>query len=313
MSSNEEAPANKNETNDVAIENETRRIIKDHLPTILSTIIRREPADLEAISQEKIEKQIRTFFSSLDSIVDDIAKELTLKTTTTILFKVMLRKLYQVVSIERHIAALKAAECEVQRLINAGYEVVVLASDSQSTELFERSFSLTKVGKMIKIKSLNDLQQNKSNKQAILILDDVAHSGAQLAGKIQSIKNASSDIRIVVSLAAITERALQRLKKIVNMKHLMYQQKIVDLESLIETTRNKKIKEELYKLAETFFKRQRESLRSGLEATHIITPFKLPDSLSNSMLGIIAMKNAPTLTFLTKSNWAGSALYPTSL
>ena len=102
MSSNEEAPANKNETNDVAIENETRRIIKDHLPTILSTIIRREPADLEAISQEKIEKQIRTFFSSLDSIVDDIAKELTLKTTTTILFKVMLRKLYQVVSIERH-------------------------------------------------------------------------------------------------------------------------------------------------------------------------------------------------------------------
>ncbi len=267
------------------IERETQRVVDEHLPTVFAT----QKFFSETLGQpyppEKVIVHIRKYFSLVDRCIDEAAEPLNSPPEIKNDFKLLFRQLYTVASIESHLAAIERGREEVLKITKGKPENIRFRPfDSQSGKLFRTSVGL--LSQPIRVDSWESYHPDV---EAVLIADDVTHSGVQLWSTIMVARAQFPQAKIVASVGVATSRALDYLQEFLNPKvgaRVIYQRKALCLSELIKQCPLEK-REPLRKLARNYFRLQLEDVAGCLRATHIITPFKMPDSVSNGPLSSV--------------------------
>ncbi len=259
-----------------AIQRETKRVIDDHLPTIYSVDIAEEN---ELYSQEEVARHIQEYFSVADTAIQAAGNDLQIHIHSIELFKLLFRKLHTVVSIESHLAAISQGWAVATQLAGGHAEDVLLCSKSirKSAQLFQNSAKLG-MGR-------ESLYPSHNHYQVLLMIDDVSHSGEQMSDALYGAKIAYPKLKIVISLGAVTRRALSQIQN--NQESgdkVIYQEKKLALDEMIAQIKSASTRNELERLAEVFLLRHTYAVAAAMTATHIITPFKMPDGVSNGLL-----------------------------
>ncbi len=266
------------------IEQETQRVIADHLPTIYSVkqTLSKDIKTYKFYSPEEVETHIREFFAAIDEAIETCGRQRRAKKKTVQTLQLFLRRLYTVASIESHIRAaeqgLKAALA-----IAGGREELILQrhGEGQSGRLFIRTLHLLTTG---------DLSAN-SFPRVILFVDDVAHSGYQMWTNVHLIRDAYPTLPVVVSVGTITDRALTNIRLgLSGNDQLLFQEKKPCIETMVSEIQSPALRQELTALAAEFFTQRMSNSdfdTTGRLSTHITTPFKLPDETSNGRLASI--------------------------
>ncbi len=306
-----------------AIEEETQRVIADHLPTIYAAIyyngrVVAPGTNLEIdkinrkfipkylpVNAEQVESHIRDFFAKADSMVDLYGAQLKISQAAVDRFKVLFRQLYTVVPTDLHIAAVEDGYAAAMKIAGSDEQIGYFTGYHRSGRLLtlganpsaedESKFDLAKV-------------------KAVLLIDDVAHSGWQMAGMIARAEKKYPGTPIIVSLAAVTSRAELCLGHECGSQtyRLMYQRRVLSLSELIDQIKSYKLQQELLTLAREFFAQQGILHQEGLSATHIITAYKMPDGTSNGTLGKLEFPGL-SARFAMDTLDERDSLYPSSL
>ncbi len=285
------------------VQQETQRVITDHLPTIFATAFFQSPeVDLNSkqeiaislgkqylpvrrpIPPEEVANHIKVFFAKADEVIEQIGRGQKLRPSSVDKFKLLFRKLYTVASIESHVAAIESGRAVAINLAG-GDEAAVLCPhrDRRSAELFERSARLA---------FTEDPYESKQKPQhrVVLLIDDVAHSGDQITAHLHGAHLNHPGLPVVISLGTVTDRAMARLREEMESHDvLIFQEKKLSLAEMIDQIKSPSVRKELRMLAEDFFDRHTLML-DGINATHIITSFKLPDGVSNGCLGTLSIQ-----------------------
>ncbi len=315
-----------------AIEAETKRIIREHLPTIYATEYydgdqvdttsnlhicygKRYLPKRRSVPEKKVEQHLRDFFSLADCSIELVAISLGLSQEVASKFKVLFRKLYTVVSVELHIRTVEVGLAAAVELAGGKIDQVGLLSvSSYSGELFERS--------LFSLKPLDPAQASMSNLplKAILIADDAAHSGLQMAGRVRTAKKLYPKIPVVVSVGAMTARAKKTISAEMGKKDkLLFQDERLSMSELIGQVSSAEKRQQINQLARGYFASQSiitsPEIRDFfidecLRATHIVTPFKLPDSTSNGYLNSILIDGVSNYFSLSVQPSFLNMLYP---
>ncbi len=288
------------------IEQETRRIINEHLPTVYSIKPNVDPTKRLLYSSQEVECHIRFFFDQVDKVIEQAGLELLSPKSVMGEFKLMVRRLYTVVGVECQTRAIEAGMAAALKIAKHPEKIWTVVPSSQSGCLFSRSAPLASV--------LPQEIEPSFEIRVILILDDVTHSGSQLAGLIGTYKAANSTWPIVVSVGAVTERARRRLGSILGpADQLLAQEHPLSLAEMIDQVSFIQRRNRLRQLAVRYFELQECSPIGAMEATHIITPFKLPDYLSNGELGGVVCDKVETNFTLLPAYVGDLKLYPSIL
>ncbi len=270
------------------IESETKRVIVDHLPTVFAakgwvSVDNIDPHELaERLDQlpKKISEQINKYFALADSLIEQAGKTVGAQKNNIETFKLFFRQLYTVASIESHIAAIESGRNAALKITGSQEEAIIVWSvTSRSGGVFFRNFQ--------RLSGEVQSEGVQVKPRVILILDDVAHSGDQMRLTIHDAKQAYASLPVVVSLGVTTTRALEAMSPALGPSdQIIYHSKRPCLKELIADVPSPVARMELIDLARNFFTLQGyKSIENAMMATHIITPFKLPDSTSNGVLG----------------------------
>ncbi len=318
-----------------ALELETRRIIADHLPTIYASeyyvgaaVDPRSDQQIPNFGEVAylperrdfppvmVEAYLRFFFSQVNRAVEYSGQRINISSEARDHFKLLLRKLYTVVSTEQQIKAVEAGTQAALKVAgNNPRRVVFWRVDSDSGKLFERSTGLALF--------FASAQETRPCPKALLIIDDVSHSGSQLVSTIHSAQIKFPKVPLVISLGAITARAEILVNAVLRKQDkLIFQEKKLNTEELIESVKSAPMRKQLTQLAGAYF-RDQCSLRDPaafvnylpgyFQATHIVTPFKLPDLVSNGFLSKVLFNGTTTYFDLTSEPARRNKLYPTVL
>ncbi len=307
---------------------ETQRVIDDHVGTIYALqpwasgsrqypftgLTPEKLAEKLAAGPQEVAAQITKFFAKADSLVEKVARGLVLSPGVTDHFKLMLRRLYTVASIESQIAAIetgRAAALQITKGRESG--IGYFPVESKSGELFKRNVQLIFTEKMavFDYDNCHALPRIKT----ILVIDDVAHSGKQMFEHLNYLHHQFPNVPVVLSLAVITNRAEKEIvTQLRPVDKFIFQEKRPDLRAMINEIGSEKIRWELTRLAEKFFIAQGHHSASGLRATHITTPFKLPDIVSNNILDQVGACGEVTVPFTFREVVGRrDRLYPTAI
>ncbi len=162
------------------IERETRRIIDEHLPTVYS--LRGVPGTNRApYSPKTVERHLFHFFAIADKIIESSASELRLDPMYITIFKLMYRQLFSVAAVETQIKAIEQGKAVALKLAGQDSAIGFPIPTSESARLFIES------SKLIFLNS-----QKRKKPRVSLLVDDVAHSGSQMAVKIYRAKKKES-------------------------------------------------------------------------------------------------------------------------
>ncbi len=284
------------------IEIETKRVIADHLPTIYATRSRTGDRFLDPIPPNQIESHIRHFFSEADEAILAAGKLSRSPSEIVHQFQLFFRQLYTVAQIETQLGAIENGRTEALKLTSGCEEQIeYLFVHSASGNLFSRCAAIN--------------SGHKGSIGVVVVIDDVAHSGSQMGYAFDRAKRTYPGRPVVVSVGVITERAKEYIQRSMDrdFDKLLYVENRFSLKEMIEAVPGRKRRNELTKLAETFFTEQRNfDFTISVRATHIITPFKLPDTTSNGPLALI-LNNDRVTTFIPSRALTPNRLYPTVL
>jgi len=307
-SSKEKAPVD-------PVEAETLRVIKEHLGTVYSIISAHDPEEDKILPPEKVEKHIRDFFALIDERIDWIAETDIDQGKQTFMekdiqdFKVMMRKVYQVATTNDCISAIETGTQAALELADNDPNAIIVCGDNRkgSRELFYND------ARMILSKGARRSSQDKTPPKAILILDDVSHSGSQLKTAIQEMSVSFPQASIVVSVGMITTRAQEKIQPELNENCVVFFTKKAEcLRDLVEAIKSSDRRKRISQLIEAYASSINYDLDEFLLATHIITPSKLPDSVSNGQLGYTKNLYGRMSSFTLKEPYLSSAMYPNS-
>ena len=308
------------------VEEETRRVVRDHLNTVYSVVVKRRHQDSYVLAPEKVETRIRTFFAAVDAQIDYLVQqEKMLEPSADFFkvgqeFKVMFRRLYQVVTTEDFITAIELGVKEALTLADNDKDAIfIFGADIRggSRKLFFKEIYRSLHGIMPPegaMSTLSAAPPPAKSPKVILIIDDAAHSGGQLAGAMRDMHYRLPDVPIVASVGMMTDRALAELAPVITKEdHILYTQKAECLQSMIDAEPDPQKREMLLHLADRYFSLQMGYHLGYLKATHIVTPSKIPDGLSNGTLSSTTCLDGTTVFFTKHSATTPSSLYPHSL
>ncbi len=296
-----------------AIEQETLRIIRDHLPTVYSISLKRKP-ELCCLDDEKeVDQHIRYFFSCADQVIGRVGQELELPKSVINEFKLDFRKLYTVASIESHLKAIELGRAKALRMAGGDENgILAMSTPSNSGRLMKDSAKLAF--------TTNPYERFGRKIKVILLTDDASHSGAHLVNKLWNIRDDWPYTPIVVAVGTITKRALERFSdspetnwgsgSLRPIDALVYSELRLSLRDMFEQIPSLSKRQQMYSLAEKFFASQNQLLRRGLKATHLITPFKLPDFVSNGELAQILLNGEKVCFTMRAVETLPDSLYP---
>ncbi len=283
---------------------ETQRVINDHLPTIFA-VNSRESDGRTLYPPEAVAAHIRSFFALADASIDEAGRDLSSPPLVVKTFKIMFRQLFTVATIESHLKAIQVGRKTALTLASGdAKKVLIYPICGGSGTMFVASAELVKHRKVA---------VDEDNPKVILLLDDVAHSGKQMREEVEDVIKLH-DVPIVVSVGVATNRALQQLSEVLTLRDkIIFQKKALDLTAMIARERIESRRRGLNALAEAFFYSQSRKIERAMQATHIITPFKLPDIVSNGELCII-LHHGRSLSFAMKYDDPDyNGLYPAAL
>ncbi len=320
MKSSEKLSAEK--SIDCRIAAETERVVRDHVSTIFAVqgiISDDQPfpytklkayqiVDAVTTAPERAEKHIREFFAKADLMIDQEAAALSLDPAVAGELKLMFRRLYTVVDIELQIKAMMKGRSLALKMVGGKEKnLLCFAISSRSGNLFRRSQQL--------LFRSDPFANAEADIKALLVTDDVSHSGDQMEGVIGVLKAAYPTIPIVVSLSAITTRAKTRLADRLSggQDRLLFQAHRLCLSEMIKQVKSEAKRDKLTNLARAFINRQGKVFDEVMEATHIITPFKLPDELSNGELATIDEGGYPIYFTFCCVGYPNDRLYPKAI
>ncbi len=289
------------------IETQTQRVISDHLPTIYAVEKESGSSLGEPYESEKVAKHIRSFFYQVDLVIDQAGKILQSPPEVQNEFRLMFRRLYTVTNIQAHIMAVEEGQKTALKITGGKPEKIYATTPlSHSGHLFLRNMKLGFANS-----PCVNLCTNNQGIEAILITDDVSHSGSQIAQLVLSLK-AAHPMPIVISLGAITTRAQDFIRQYLNPSQdlLIAQELKLSLEDMIGKIKPEKKHEQLLRLAQAYFQRQGVDVAKGMQATHVITPFKLPDDFSNGELSVVKSKSGEITFALRRVNTYRDRYYP---
>ncbi len=286
------------------LEKETERVIAEHYPTIYSL---RGMSERDYQTPETVAGHIRYFFSQVDEGIDQVGKFINSPAPVREQLKLMFRRLYHVASIKSQVKAMKAGHAEaLGRTGGQEDKILIDRVDSQSGRLFKSCQRLA-FGPSSPVFGLH------INPKVVLICDDVAHSGQQMCGTVRRVHRSYPNAELVISLGTITSRAEEKIEgNLLARDALIYQQKVSDLSEMISQVRSANAREQLRSLAEKFFQVFGKAPCRPMRATHIITPFKLPDGVSNGSLTSFFI-NGRDVNFLMSDSVSEDYLYPEAL
>ncbi len=291
------------------IEAETQRIIDTHWPTIYS-LQGTEIANRRQFTPEEMAEHVRHFFSQVDQVIRQQAKTHHISCPIADELSLAMRQLYTVASIDSQINAVQQGKEMALSLAGGNNEAVYY--DRLLTES-GRLFSRTQHGVLG-----NDIFQHpidRRGKNVVLVTDDVAHSGSQMAIHIDALQSIFPTTPVVASVGVITNRGRKVIEQVLRGRdQLIFQEKRPDLVELISQSQHDHRRAELLKLAWHFFRSQGQNPDDGFKATHIITPFKLPDGASNGILAKIFFSEKIThFTMFSRVRANRDFIYPGAL
>ncbi len=273
------------------LELETRRVIADHLPTLYAVFGKHPAKNGEPINPEIAEMWLRSFFQLVDETIERAGKKVDSNRPTINQFKIFYRRLYTVAPIKAQIAALEDGKTAAIKMAGSEDRVRFYMVDSSSGRFFAKNAALIMSDPAVF--TYGPVKETG----ALLIVDDAAHSGIQLACVISDALQKYPGVPVVASVGVITRRAESALhNRYPSQAKIIYQQRALDLSEMIGQVKSLVRQADLRILAEEFFRSQGCSVVVGMRLTHIITPFKMPDGISNGGLNIIRHHNK-TLRF----------------
>ncbi len=296
---------------DIAIERETKRVITDHLSTIYATspgraikagrgVIECEPA-----SPVEVSRHIHDFFRQVDRLLTQIGLDYHLPLSCVKQGKLLFRQLYTTVSVESQVGAIIQGEEAARQIADGKVEnIMTFPVDTSSGSLFKKSCNLI----------LAQKNRRTTDPTVILVVDDVAHSGAQMASVVEMLHFNYGKIPVVISVGAVSMRAVDRISpKFGPSDQLLYQEKKLCLLELIARLPSQEQRDQLTKLMDRYWCYQNRNNSIGMNATHIVTAFKMPDSMSNGPLGRIDYEGERVTFSLGKIAREQSSLYPSAI
>ncbi len=296
---------------ELAIEQETQRVIADHLPTIFS-VRNRETGKL--YQPQDVEKHIRYFFSQVDMSIEQAAGRLSnsslIPETVVRQLQLFFRQLYTVASIESHYRAIEAGRDAALKMVEGEESrIACYSASTMSGRLFYESARLLYAWDPYEVPK----ERPSRDVGVMLITDDVAHSGKQLRSLASNVRH-YHDVPLIISVGVVTTRGREKINEVLGRKDLLIAQEGRPcLKELISQDPSTRRREQLTQLAEQFFRFQLEDPEVCLRATHIITPFKQPDACSNGKLAGVVEDGGYTYFAMRPVDSYQDRLYPKAL
>ncbi len=317
------------------IEAETHRVVADHQPTIYALqgwasaqndfpytkygVGLKNMCDQIAASPDQVDQHIRSFFSRVDTTIDDAGKKINSPNEIIATLKLFLRQLYTVASIESHVKAVEAGAVAARKRAGGKSEKVLLyEAKGLSGGVFQKDLALIPAGRRPEVPLGEIPDWERGQYKVILVVDDVAHSGENMSLNLLRVRNVFPKTPVIISVGVVTTRALEcihtdnRFDKTGD--QIIWQEKRLSLGEMIAKVEPEPKRQALLDLAYEYFGRQSHGTEFALKATHIITPFKLPDRTSNGPLSrVCAHLNDDGVTFaMHEVQSKKNSLYPSS-